>query len=110
MNHYLLIESRDCFESKDVEYCYDLAKDLAASGNKVTLYLIQNGVLPTRRTSMINGRLSDLAKSHVDVCADDFSLRERAIPSSALADGIRVSNIDSLVDLLMSDGTKAIWH
>lgn len=110
MAQYLLIESRDCFESRDVDYCYDLAKDLADSGNNVTLFLIQNGVLPTRRTAKVNGRFTELAKAKVNVLADDFSLRERAITSSALADGVQVSNVDALVDILMADGTKAIWH
>ena len=55
MTKYLLIESRDPFESNDVGYYYDLAADLARRGDEVTLFLVQNGVLPAR-----SGVLSDL--------------------------------------------------
>ena len=48
MAEYLLIESRDPFESNDVGYYYDLAKGLIEGGNEVTLFLAQNGVLSAR--------------------------------------------------------------
>ena len=37
MAEYLLIESRDPFESNEVGYYYDLAHGLVEAGNKVTL-------------------------------------------------------------------------
>src|SRR5580693_5111755 len=37
MDHYLLIESRDPFESNDVSYYYELTKGLVDAGNEVTL-------------------------------------------------------------------------
>ena len=48
MAQYLLIESRDPFESNEVGYYYDLAKGLVEGGNQVTVFLVQNGVLPAR--------------------------------------------------------------
>ena len=36
MAQYMLIESRDPFESNDVGYYYDLARGLVESGNQVT--------------------------------------------------------------------------
>src|SRR4029450_6336607 len=45
MADYLLIESRDPFESNDVGYYCDLARGLVEAGNQVTLFLVQNGVL-----------------------------------------------------------------
>ena len=48
MAKYLLIETRDPFEASDVGFCHDLARRLAAEGNQVILYLVQNGVLPAR--------------------------------------------------------------
>ena len=47
MARYLLIESRDPFDSNDTGFCQDLAKQLAG-GNEVTVFLVQNGVLPAR--------------------------------------------------------------
>ena len=45
MSEYLLIESRDPFESNDVGYYYDLARGLGEAGNQVTLFLVQNRCL-----------------------------------------------------------------
>jgi hypothetical protein len=87
MATYLLIESRDPWECRDTGYFYQLSGDLAAAGDDVTLFLIQNGVL-----------------------ADEFSLRERGIRRHSVAASVEVSDVDALVDLLMDGQTKAIWH
>ena len=111
MAKYVLIESRDPFEYADSVYMYDLAGDLAGKGNDVTLFLVQNGVLTTRR-GVKNSPLAGLKQRSpsVNVAADDFSLRERGISQSSIAEGVGVSNVDNLVDLLVQDGTKIVWH
>ena len=48
MANYLLIESRDPFDSNDARFCCDLAKQLRQQGDAVTVFLVQNGVLPAR--------------------------------------------------------------
>jgi sulfur relay (sulfurtransferase) complex TusBCD TusD component (DsrE family) len=106
MAHYLLIESRDPFEVNDVAYYYDLSRALVASGNEVTLFLVQNGVLAARPSAR-SGVLAALAKAGVKVLADDFSLAERGI--AKLADGISKSPIDVVVDHLAA-GHKTLWH
>lgn len=108
MAKYLLIESRDPYDSQDVGFCCDLAKDLARSGNDVTLFLIQNGVL-SARPGKKSGALSDVASAGVEVLADDFSLRERGISESALLDEVKPAPIETIVDQL-AEGRKAIWH
>jgi len=106
MPEYLLIESRDPFESNDVLYYYDLASGLALAGNQVTLFLTQNGVLPAR-PSAHSAALSALAESGVTVLADDFSLQERGI--AKLAQGVDAAAIDVVVDHLAA-GHKTLWH
>ncbi len=111
MAQYVLIESRDPFEYGDSLYMYDMAGDLAAKGNDVTLFLIQNGVLVTRRGVKSNPLAGLRRKApSVKVAVDDFSLRERGISRSAIVEGVAVSNVDNLVDLLVRDGTKIVWH
>ena len=111
MARYVLIESRDPFEYGDTDYMYQLAGDLSASGNVVTLFLIQNGVLCARRDVKNNPVAALRQRSpSVRVEADDFSLRERGIKTTGLADGITVSNVDNLVDQLMESGSKIVWH
>ena len=108
---YVLIESRDPFEYADTNYMYSTAGDLAARGNDVLLYLIQNGVFCARR-DVANNPLASLRQNapSVRVEVDDFSLRERGIGSNSLVDGINISNVDNLVDLLVQEGNKIVWH
>ena len=106
MAQYLLIESRDPFESNDVAYYYDLARGLVEDGNQVTLFLAQNGVL-SARPSARSAALSALARNGVTVLADDFSLRERG--SARLAEGVTAAAIDVVVDHLAA-GHKTLWH
>lgn len=111
MAAYLLIESRDPFEYADTTYMYDLAGSLAERGNNVTLFLIQNGVFCARKNVKDNPvtTLHSSAPS-VTVQADDFSLRERGIPTANLETGVSVSNVDNLVDRLVDSNTKVVWH
>ncbi len=110
MPSYLFIESRDPFESRDVEESYRLIAELAAKNTPVTLFLVQNGVLVARQGARAEQFTALAASPGVTVLADTFALQERGIPTDALAPGVQASNIDTLVDLLMADGQKAIWH
>ncbi len=107
MEKYLLIESRDPFESRDVTQSYDLAAQLAQEGKVVTLFLVQNGVLPAR-TSAASPALEKAAKAGVNILADEFSLRERGIPAARLSGAVQPAPLDVIVDQL-AEGRKAIW-
>jgi hypothetical protein len=106
MAEYLLIESRDPFESNDVGYYYDLARGLVEAGNQVTLFLIQNAVLAVRKTARAP-KLQALVGSGLKVYADDFALKERGI--TALLDGVEIAPIDIVVNH-MEAGHKTLWH
>ena len=108
MPKYLLSESRDPFETKDVAYYYDLAAGLAREGNEVTLFLVQNGVLPARAHARAEG-LAEAAQAGVKALADEFSLRERGIGAGAVAKGVKAAPIDTIIDAL-AEGAKALWH
>jgi sulfur relay (sulfurtransferase) complex TusBCD TusD component (DsrE family) len=107
MAKYLLIESRDPFEWNDVSRQYDLAKSLKKEGHEVTVFLVQNGVLPARKSTRSEA-LSKLAQEGVEVLADSFSLRERGIAAARLAPGIKSAELDVVIDQL-ADGRKAVW-
>lgn len=108
MAKYLLIESRDPFESTDVPANYELAQSLVKEGNQVTLFLVQNGVLPARKSAR-SELLVKAASAGVEILADDFSLRERGIAADRLVTGVRSAPLDVVVDQL-AEGRKAIWH
>ena len=108
MTEYLLIESRSPSESGDVAQGYALAAALAAHGDRVTLFLVQNGVLSARRGARAEG-LEPAIRAGVTVLADDFSLRERGIAPASLSGGVKAAPIDSVVER-MAAGWNAIWH
>jgi sulfur transfer complex TusBCD TusB component (DsrH family) len=108
MAKYLVIESRDPFDSSDSGYFSELVQGIAGRGNQTTLFLVENGVLPACKDAKYSDVIIKLIQNKVEVLADGFSLKERAI--SNLADGVQVANIDRLVDLLLEPDTKAIWH
>jgi sulfur relay (sulfurtransferase) complex TusBCD TusD component (DsrE family) len=108
MAKYTLIASRDPFESREAEHLCQLAGDLKRAGNEVTLFLVQNGVLGARQSTPSRA-YSKLAKEGVTVLADAFSLKERAIPKGRLAEGVKASELDVVVDHL-AEGRKVIWH
>jgi predicted peroxiredoxin len=108
MAAYLLIESRDPFENNIVARQYDLAVNLVKEGNQVTLFLVQNGVFPAR-PGTCSSLLTTAARAGVEVLADEFSLRERGIAASRVADGIKAAPLSIVIDHL-AEGRKAIWH
>jgi len=108
MARYLLIESRDPFDNNDVAFYGELACNLVREGNEVTMFLVQNGVLPTRPCGRSQS-LTKLAEAGVKVLADEFSLRERGITVNGLIKGVIAAPLDIVVDELAS-GTKTIWH
>ena len=108
MSDYLLIESRDPYDSNDTQTLIDLAKGLKRQGHEVTIFLVQNGVLPAR-PSKASTTLSEAAQAGIEILADDFSLSERGIASGRLAQGIRAASLEVVVDQLAA-GRKTLWH
>jgi hypothetical protein len=106
MAGYLLIESRDPFESNEVEYYYGLAGGLVEAGNDVALLLVQNAVLAARASAQVP-KLRALIGSGIKVLADDFALKERGI--TKLLDGVEVAPIQTVVNHLEA-GHRTLWH
>jgi hypothetical protein len=106
MTGYLLIESRDPFESNDVGYYCELARGLVQAGNQVTLFLIQNAVFAVRPSAQAP-QLRALVGSGIKILADDFALKERGI--TKLLDGVQSAPIEIVVDHLEA-GHKTLWH
>ena len=109
MSHYLFIESRDPFESRDTRFVEETATALKQRGHDVTVFLVQNGVLASRQNAR-DKSLARMAAAGVSLLVDDFSLSERGIQPAELQPGIEQSGIDQLVDVLVQEHTKAIWH
>jgi sulfur transfer complex TusBCD TusB component (DsrH family) len=107
MTSYLLIETRSLWESQEVAGFLALARELAAAGNRVDVYLIQNAVLITRDADAI-AALTGLPQ--LNVWADTSSLSTRAIPAATLPPRIEVADMNTIVRLMTRPGSKTIWH
>ena len=107
MSRYVFIQSRDPFEARDPQFLEETAIAVKERGHEVTVFLVQNGVLAARQSTR---RLERLMTAGVTVLADDLSLRERGISHEELAPNVRESGIGALVDAIVQENTKAIWH
>ena len=109
MTNYVFIETRDPFESRDMRFVEETATALMKRGHGVTIFLVQNGVLATRKNAH-DSYLNRLSRAGVTLLADDFSMCERGIQPAELKAGVQLSSIEALVDALAQENTKAIWH
>ncbi len=107
MPSYLLIESRDPFSTQAVLRHVELAVALRQAGSPVTLYLVQNGVLPCRAGSDGDALHQALAAG-VEVLADEHSLSERGISGTDVSRGVRPASIDVVVGRL-ADSWKVLF-
>ncbi|MBI2152825.1 MAG: DsrE family protein [Candidatus Rokubacteria bacterium] len=109
MAQYLLVESKSPLEGG--EHAFELAKQLRELRHNVTIYLVQDAVFAARKRFEAGEKLLAEAKTHnLTLLADEISLRQRGITKERLSEGVRVSNADELIDLLMEKSDKAIWH
>ena len=109
MADYVFVESRDPFESRDTPFVTETATSLQQSGKEVVVFLVQNGVLGARKDAKIS-EIPQLAEAGVTLLADQFSLDERGIGAQELSGVVGRSSIEELVDLVLKEKTKAIWH
>ena len=105
---YLCIESQSAFDAAGTAQFLALARDLKSQGNTVEIWLTQNGVIPARVGTKDDG-LAEVLKAGIAIWADDFSLRERAVPPASLKRGIRPAAIATVVER-MAAGWNVIWH
>lgn len=108
MTSYLVVESRDPFESHGFARRSELAAALRADGASVTVFLVENGVIAARASARLR-ELEQLAKSGVVVLADEFSLRERGIAQSELAPAVKPVALDAIVEQMLA-GAKVLWN
>jgi sulfur relay (sulfurtransferase) complex TusBCD TusD component (DsrE family) len=109
MSNYVFIESRDPFESRDTRFVEETATALKQRGHEVTVFLVQNGVLASRQNTRPDS-LARMVAAGVSLLVDDFSLHERGIQPAELRPGLERSGIENLVDILVQEHTRAIWH
>jgi sulfur relay protein TusB/DsrH len=109
MSRYVLIETKSPLDGGN--WAVELGKQLKERRHDVTIYLLQDAVFAARKTFEAGERLRQEAEKHgLRLLADGVSLRQRGVVGDRVAKGIRASDMDELVDLLMEQSDKAIWH
>lgn len=109
MARYLLIETKAPLGGGG--YSFDVGRQLRELGHDVIVYLLQDGVFAARRGFGAGEELLQRAEKHgVTVLADRVSSRQRGLVDARLATQVRLSDMDALVDLLMEQSDKVIWH
>ena len=104
----MIVETRDPFAVRDVEWTAGLLAAMRRAGGRCTLMLCENGVLGAR-DSACPDFLSSLSLAEVEILADRFALRERGIPEDRLAPGVAGADLDVVIDRLAAGGT-VLWR
>lgn len=108
MANYVLIDSRDLQEYSSGRYFLGLASRLQKLGNKVTIFLVENGALAARKNSDAGQKLGELAGQGVKVYVEDVAARARGVKE--LEAGIELGNLDQLADLVAERESRVIWY
>jgi len=108
MAEYFFLESRSPADSGEIAQSYGLAAALAARGDDVTIFLVQNGVLAARQGARAD-EIHAAAQAGVRILADDFSLRERGIAPDRLRPGVAPAPLETVIDHL-ANGAKTLWN
>jgi len=104
VKNYLCIES----QSVDTRHFLALARDLKKQGNGVEVLLVQNGVMSAPAGAK-SDCLGEVLQSGIQVWADDFSMRERALAAADLKRGVRPAAIALVIERLAA-GWNVLWH
>ena len=108
LSNYVFIESKDPFDSADTNIS-ETAVALRKKGHTVTVFLVENGVLGARKQAA-KSQVPSIVESGVTVLADDFSLQKRGISMDECAAGLQAVTMIHLIDLIVQENTKAVWH
>jgi hypothetical protein len=108
MSRYLFIQSQDPYTEARTQAQYELAGALAADGHEVRVLLVQNGVIPARRTAVC-AHFDRLCESSATLLADDLSLQQREIDPAELKPAVKPAAIGIVVDAMLN-GDKVIWN
>src|SRR5205823_6040373 len=109
MRHYVLMETRDPFENNDADFLQSIVQAWTSAGNRVTIFLAQNGVLAARKKAR-SGHLRRLSECGASIRAEEFSLQERSITRGETHPFVKISAMDALIELMSDPETRVIWH
>ena len=105
--HLVLLTARDPLRAGDGAHPARTAADFAADGNDITLVLLEDAVTLTRPAHRDAGELAAAVAAGATVLAEEEALSRRAVTD--LADGVKPTGLDEIVDLLMERSDRQAW-
>lgn len=105
--NYLFIQSQDLFYEARTSTQYKLAIALAGAQGNVSILLVQNAVLATRKG--VNPAVyADLRRHNIKVYADELSLNQREISADNINEFVKPAPLNIVIDAMLN-GDKVVW-
>lgn len=105
---HLLVESHGPMAGHGCARFIQDAAALAATGHKVQLVLIQDGVAAAVRGAL--PELDSFAEHGGEVWVDRYSVDQRGLPGDVFSDGVKPVDFDEVADRVLDPGTRVVWH
>jgi predicted peroxiredoxin len=86
-----------------------VAAEWKAGGDDVTVVLLDRAVAAARNAATTAEAIRDAQQAGVTVLAEQAALERRGLPIASLADGVKVTNLDELSDLLLDGADRVVW-
>lgn len=103
----LLLTARDPLQAGDGAVAVRLAATLAASGEQVTVALMEEAVSLARSEHETAGELAAAVAAGVEVLAEEEALARRAVHT--LADGVKATGFGEITELVMDWADRRAW-
>ncbi len=108
MTNLLLVLSKDPYTTEIPNLVLDIGLNAKAkNGNKVYLYLVEDGVTAARKSEFGN-KLLDAKKKGIKILADDKAVQSRGLNGN-LIPGVEIKEIGTLLEHIVEDNTKVAW-
>jgi DsrE/DsrF-like family len=112
---YLLVETSGGWAGPGCDRFVRDAVALRRAGQRVCLFLVQDGVLAGRAAAgQPAGRLAELLAELIaaggQVWVDRWSLAARAVPASSLVPAATVVDMAAVAGEVLAPGTRVVWR
>jgi predicted peroxiredoxin len=95
--------------SGDPAWPLSLATAWAASGDEVTVVLLDTAVEAARAGHRLAPAVAAVVERDVRVLAEEQALRRRSLQPDRLVDGVKLATLDEVADLVADGASKAVW-
>ncbi len=95
--------------SVDLRWALKLASAWVATGDSVTVVLLDTAVSAARAGHVASGAVTDALAAGVVVTVEEGALQRRALPVDRLLEGIKPVDLDEVADLVVEGADRVVW-